>query len=272
MSRDYTFAFGANPANNTGLAPTFIFFVNSAGSTISPPAISELLAGSGLYKSSYNATQMISFVLDGATTALSSSDRYITGVFDPADKFSSTLTGMGMTLGAMGSTLTQIGLSVTNQGATLVAQGATLSAIGVNLTNQGTTLVAFGGTLTSVATSTAGLGSTLNLLNLSTLANSTLIGNAGVTLNALGSTLTGVGNTLGDMVGLFGSTQSSFGSTSVDPLTVFGYLRRIQEMQEGNQVYTKASGLFALYSRGSGTTTLLRQLTVTDTVTSTTRE
>lgn len=265
MSRDYTFAFGANPSNNTGLAPTFIFFVNSAGATITPPAITELLASSGLYKASYNATQMISFILDGATTALSSSDRYITGVFDPADKFASTLTGMGSTLGGMGTTLA-------GMGNTLFAAGSTLTQIGTNLTNQGATLVAQGSTLSSIATTTTGLGTTLTALNVNVTNNATYIANAGATLVATGATLSAVAATLATMSELMGSTQSSFGSTNVDPLTLFGYMRRLQEIAEGNQVYTKATGLFALYSRGSGTTTMLRQLTVTDNVTSTTRE
>lgn len=59
---------------------------------------------------------------------------------------------------------------------------------------------------------------------------------------------------------ILGSTLSSFGSTSVDPSDVMGYLRRIQELLEGNATYTKSTGLWDMYSRGSST--LLREKTL----------
>lgn len=67
---------------------------------------------------------------------------------------------------------------------------------------------------------------------------------------------------------LIGTTSSSFGTTSVDPATLFGYLRRAQEYAEGIQTFTKASGVWDIKSRGG---TLITQKTLADTTTSTTR-
>ncbi len=68
-------------------------------------------------------------------------------------------------------------------------------------------------------------------------------------LDTLGTTLLTVAN----IAPLIGSTVSSFGSTSVDPSTVFGYLRRSQEVQEGNQSFLKSTGQWSILSRGSST-------------------
>lgn len=64
----------------------------------------------------------------------------------------------------------------------------------------------------------------------------------------------------GDFIG---SPTDSIGSTSVDPSTVFGYLKRLQELLEGDATYNKTSGVWDLFNRGS--TTLLRQKTLTNT-------
>lgn len=50
-----------------------------------------------------------------------------------------------------------------------------------------------------------------------------------------------------------GTRSDSFGSTSADPTTVYGYMRRSQEFQEGNALFTKATGVWDIYSRGSST-------------------
>lgn len=93
--------------------------------------------------------------------------------------------------------------------------------------------------------------------------------------------LTGMGNTLGSMatlgannVTLMGTLADSIGSTLTDPSTMFGFLKRIQEFNEGNRSFTKSSGVFELWSRGvthvlgastySGTSTMLISKTVTD--------
>jgi hypothetical protein len=62
-----------------------------------------------------------------------------------------------------------------------------------------------------------------------------------------------------------GFTTDSFGSTSADPSTLLGYAKRQQEFNEGNAVFTKATGIWDVYSRGSST--LLAEKTLTNTTT-----
>lgn len=61
-----------------------------------------------------------------------------------------------------------------------------------------------------------------------------------------------------------GTTSDSFGSTATDPGSVLGYLKRNQEFLEGNAVFTKSTGTWDIYSRGSST--LLREKTLTNTI------
>ena len=100
-----------------------------------------------------------------------------------------------------------------------------ISILGTTLIAQGATIVAMGNTLAAI----------------------------GSTSGAAGATILAMGNTLADISTRLGSTASSFGSTSVDPGTIFGYLKRAQEFSEGNASYLKSSGAWALYSRGSST-------------------
>ena len=119
-------------------------------------------------------------------------------------------------------------------------------------------------TLTVIGASLATMGGTLNAIG-------TTIFGIGATVAGMGNTLSGIGSTLGGssgIVALLGDTSSSFGSTSVDPTTVFGFLKRSQEMAEGNRTYTKATGLLDYYNRGSST--LLREKTITDATAGTT--
>lgn len=62
-----------------------------------------------------------------------------------------------------------------------------------------------------------------------------------------------------------GYATDSFGSTATDPSTVLGYLRRSQEFSEGNAQFTKSTGIWSVYSRGSST--LLTEKTLTNTTT-----
>ncbi len=120
-TRDYFFAFGSgNPASKTGLAPTFIKFVNSAGAATTAPSIAETPAGSGIYKSSYEPNGIIAFVMDGATTSLATSDRYIFGTLDPYDMFGATLNAIAVTLSGMGVTLAAQGVTLSSY---IAAQG-----------------------------------------------------------------------------------------------------------------------------------------------------
>lgn len=66
-----------------------------------------------------------------------------------------------------------------------------------------------------------------------------------------------------------GFTSDSFGSTSADPTTMYGYLKRLQELTEGDATFLKSSGVWTLYSRGSST--LLRTKALTNSTTSATK-
>lgn len=68
--------------------------------------------------------------------------------------------------------------------------------------------------------------------------------------------------------GILGNNDS-IGSTSTDPSTIVGFLKRNQEIQEGNAEYLKATGIWSIYSRGS--TTLLATKTLTNNTTTSTK-
>ncbi len=256
MARDYFFAFGSgNPATNASLAPTFITFVNSAGTTFAAPAIAEKYPGSGLYYVSYGATQTMAFILDGATSGLATTDRYIAGVFDPYDQFGITLNAayaLGVTSVALGTTLIGYGNSNIALGMSNIAIGNSNIAIGMSNIALGTTNIF----LESIGlTAMAGYGITLVA--------------QGVTVVSIGNTLLGIGSSFVGLASILGTTASSYGSTNVDPVDVMGYLKRSREFNEGNQTYTKATGLLDFYVRGGAT--LLIEKTVSDTATNTTK-
>ncbi len=58
-----------------------------------------------------------------------------------------------------------------------------------------------------------------------------------------------------------GTTSDSIGSTSVDPTTLYGYLKRLQEFNEGNSTFNKTSGAWAISARGA---TVIANKTLTD--------
>lgn len=60
-----------------------------------------------------------------------------------------------------------------------------------------------------------------------------------------------------------GTTASSFGSTSIDPGDLYGYLKRLQELQEGDATFNKSTSTWDIYSRGAST--LLREKTFDNT-------
>lgn len=63
-----------------------------------------------------------------------------------------------------------------------------------------------------------------------------------------------------------GYATDSYGSTAVDPTTLMGMSKRNQEFQEGNALFTKATGVWQVLTRGSST--LIAQKTLTNTTTS----
>lgn len=146
------FGFG-DPRTYTGLAPTMLIFADNAGATIAPPAITEALTGSGIYKFSYGTTVPISFLADAATTSPGPQGRYVVGSIDPADRADE----YGTTLVAIGTTNVALGTTAVALGTTTVALGITNVAIGTSAVALGTTILANGTSLNVVVT---GLGST----------------------------------------------------------------------------------------------------------------
>jgi hypothetical protein len=157
MSKSYYLKFGTgDPADKTGLSPTFVIFSAGGLTSVVAPGITETPAASGLYRFDYGPTLSILFKADGGA-ALASGDRYIIGSLDP------------------------------------------IQAVDEKV----------------------------------------------------------------------GTVNDSFGSTSVDPTTVLGYVKRNLEFHEGNAIFTKATGLWDIYSRGSST--LLKEKALTNTTTSATK-
>ena len=66
-----------------------------------------------------------------------------------------------------------------------------------------------------------------------------------------------------------GTLSDSIGSTSTDPASLLAYAKRNLEWNEGNATYNKSTTLWDVYSRGS--TTLLREKTLTNTTSQATK-
>lgn len=82
-SKFYYLKFGSgDPRLNSGLFPTFVIFSMQGLTSLSPPGITELPSGSGLYQFQFGATTAIAFLADGGSN-LSAGDRYISGTLDP---------------------------------------------------------------------------------------------------------------------------------------------------------------------------------------------
>lgn len=120
-------------------------------------------------------------------------------------------------------------------------------------------VAALGSSVSALSSTQLAFGSSLNFLSVG----------LGSSVGALGSTLLGVGGTVLAFNSALGTTASSFGSTSIDPETVFGAVKRIQEILEGDATFSKTSGTWNIYSRGSST--LLRVKSLSDGQTSATK-
>lgn len=72
-------------------------------------------------------------------------------------------------------------------------------------------------------------------------------------LSAIAGGISSIANFGTSLNSLIGSTASSFGNTATDPATIFGYLKRLQEFNEGDSTFTKTTGLWDIYSRGAST-------------------
>jgi hypothetical protein len=218
--KNYGVRFGSgDPRSFSGYNATFLFFVNMAtGATVTPPAIAELFAGTGIYNFQWGTTTPIAFLVDAATTSPGSTGRYVSGQLDPndrGDEYAATMIAMGNTSIALGITGIALGTTAVALGITSIAFGTSIIAQGVSNAAQNVTILSQG---TSISVAVAGVG----------------------------------------------TPSSSFGTSAADPTDLFGYMRRIQELLEGNNTYNKVSGAFTLLSRGSSVT--LASKTVTNSV------
>ena len=119
-----------------------------------------------------------------------------------------------------------------------------------------------GNTFYPFGVSTLAFGASAAVLGASLIASGASLTAQGVSLNALGVTiLSYVGNT-SPLSALIGGLSSSFGNSASDPTTVFGYLKRLQEFNEGNSLFTKSTSIWDIYSRGSSA--LLAEKTLND--------
>jgi hypothetical protein len=213
MSKLYGLAFNADPRNYPSLAPTFITFKNMVtGANETPPGITQLAGSTGLYFFSYGATQPTYFLVDGITVSVAN-DRYLTGILDPIQEVDNQLTAASATLQAIGMSNIALGMTNVALNITGAALGTTAVALGISAVSSGITAVALGNTILALSTS-----------------------------NFAGNS---------SLLALIGNTSSSFGSEVADPSTVFGYLKRMQEFNEGDQSFNKTSGVWTIQARNT---------------------
>lgn len=135
MAKTYWFTFSTqDPRSYTGLAPTFIQFVNQIGQTLAPPGVTESPAGFGFYRSDYSVgpSTSIAFLLDGGATLLPNV-RYISGnIFgaENLDYLGATVIAIGTTVSAIGTTLSGLGMTVAGFGDLSALIGNTTSSYG----------------------------------------------------------------------------------------------------------------------------------------------
>lgn len=89
---------------------------------------------------------------------------------------------------------------------------------------------------------------------------------AGVTALSTSRLITGSLDPSQTIYDSLGNTASSFGSTATDPSTVFGFLKRLMEFNEGDSLFTKTTGVWDIYARGNtvGASTQLTSKTLAD--------
>lgn len=277
MAKTYTVAFGSgDPRSYTGLSPTLLIFVNaSSGATLVAPTFSEALTGSGIYKFAYGTTTPIAFLADAATTSPGALGRYVTGQIDPADRsdeYGTTIVAIGTSNIALGTTNVALGTSISAQGVSISAQGVSILAFGVSTLAFGSTLTGFGTSLTASQVSIAGQGTSITAQGVSITAQGVSLTAQGVSLFAFGTStisfgvsLVALGNTIlastgtgSTLVVTIGTTASLIGNSTTDPSDLFGYVKRIAELIQGQQLFTKGSGVLDLYDRTGATLLTVR--------------
>lgn len=253
----YWFSFTPNPADSAGLAPTFLNFLNADGTTSAPPGITQIHTGTGIYSFDFTPTQSVAFRIFAATTGIDANLRYVVGSLELEDSVGTTVIGVGNTSIALGSSNFALGTTNLAFGTTNFAIGTSLIAQGNTLFALGSTNVAIGTTLTAIGTSLVAQGNTLFAIGTSGVAqgviNSTLIGQLGLSVAAFSSSL-------GALSAFIGDTTSVYGSNLADPVTLFGYGKRVVEFLEGNQTFNKTTGAWSIYSRSYATLLITKSL------------
>jgi hypothetical protein len=261
---NYLLQFGTgDPRTFTGLAPTFLIFKDKDGTNVTPPGITEVPSSTGLYYFAWGTTTNIAFLADAATTSPGTSNRYIAGMLDQADRIAE----IGASLAALGTTSVALGTTNVALGTTNVALGTTNVALGTTAVSWGSalgsTLVATGSTLVAIGNTSIAYGGTnsANIVNMG--ATHVAVGNS---LVALGNTSVAIGTTILSVInGLslsIGTTASIIGDSTHDPVDLFGYLKRVSELLQGQQRFAKGTGALSMYERSG--VTLLASRTVTN--------
>lgn len=223
--KTYYLQFGSgDPRTFAGLSATFLIFKLQDGTNVTSPGITQVPTSTGIYYFTWGTTTSISFLADAATTSPGTTGRYVVGVLDPANR-----------IDEVGSTLVAIGT-------TNIALGTTNFALGTTAVALGTTAVSWGSAIgaTQVA--------------------------EGATIVAIGNTLLGIGNTVSaigpSLYALIGTTASLIGDNVTDPSTLFGYMKRVNELVQGQETFTKGTGVLDMYDRTGAT--LLNERTITN--------
>jgi len=240
MSKYYGLAFSpSNPSAYPSLAPTFITFRNAlTGQTLAPPTLAQIDV-TGIYGFTFSATFPVYFLADGITTA-TPTERYVYGVLDPAFDIDSQVRELGSTLVALGNSSVALG-------STSIALGTTNVALNTSILAVGTSTYAIGGSILAVGNSNLALGNSILAVGTSGLA----VGNS---ILAIGTStyaeLLGQAGSAATLTALIGNTSSTFGTNVADPTTLFGYMKRMQEFNEGAQTFSKLTGTWTINSRG----------------------
>ena len=247
----YWLSFTPNPTDSAGLNATFLNFIKFDGTTLTPPGITQLNAGTGIYQFTYTPSFSIAFRIDGATSSLAASQRYVVGNLDITDNLNTDLTALGSTLIAIGNTTAT---SLTNVGTTLVAIGNTTATSFLNL---GSTVIAIGNTTGSLGATISSIATNVDTVlgyGLTTIAGQSFMG---ITLVSIGNSmlagLSGIGLSLTVTVAGLGSTASIYGGASLEPVDIYGYLKWTKEFLSGSQSFNKTTGTWNIFDRNFST-------------------
>jgi len=223
----------------TSLAPTLVIFSAIDGTAVSTPGITKPISTVGLYTFNYRPSLAVYFLADGGALVTDNTQRYISGILDPIQEVDEQLQFFTTTFTAANITLLGLGLTNFALGTTNVAIGTSNNALGTTNVALGTTNIALGTTNVALGTSNNAIATTILAYAVSILAQGTTILSS-VTASALNTSL---------LLSYIGSTASSYGDNTQDPVDLFGYLKRLQEFNEGNAQFNKVSGVWAVESR-----------------------